>query len=337
MPECGSQIVLCDLPVRFDTYEGCTHACSYCFAKKNKDISQIKTHESPGSLKRFIEGHRTLQVKWADWDIPIHWGAMSDPFQPVERVAKKSLECLGLFAETGYPFVYSTKSVLVAEEPYLTLLSHCNVVSQFSMVSPKFDKLESGAPTFNERLAVLEKVAAVSKRLIVRVQPYALGLVDDVCEAIEKYRDAGVYGVVVEGMKRSRKKEGFVKIAGDYCYPADKLRRDFEIIRDAAHANGLAFYCGENRLRKMGDDPCCCGVNGLEGFKVNTANMNHMDKDLNIEYTETMALPHTGDPFRTLSQSTIKGRWATQASYKQDMEIVKRTQTYLKVMGHIKE
>lgn len=32
--KCGSQIILCNLPVRFDTYRGCSHGCRYCFAQK---------------------------------------------------------------------------------------------------------------------------------------------------------------------------------------------------------------------------------------------------------------------------------------------------------------
>ena len=38
MPECGTQVYLCDVPIRFDNYKGCSHACEYCFAKQFKDI-----------------------------------------------------------------------------------------------------------------------------------------------------------------------------------------------------------------------------------------------------------------------------------------------------------
>lgn len=38
MPEYGSQIVLCDLPIRFDTYKGCSHNCKYCFVQRKKDM-----------------------------------------------------------------------------------------------------------------------------------------------------------------------------------------------------------------------------------------------------------------------------------------------------------
>ena len=44
MPKCGSQCYLCDVPIRFDMYVGCSHGCKYCFAKKFEDISKIKTY-----------------------------------------------------------------------------------------------------------------------------------------------------------------------------------------------------------------------------------------------------------------------------------------------------
>lgn len=29
---CGSQAVLCEYPIRFDTFTGCSHGCKYCYA-----------------------------------------------------------------------------------------------------------------------------------------------------------------------------------------------------------------------------------------------------------------------------------------------------------------
>lgn len=42
MIDCGSQIAICDMPIHFDNYIGCSHACEYCFAKRLKDIKKIK-------------------------------------------------------------------------------------------------------------------------------------------------------------------------------------------------------------------------------------------------------------------------------------------------------
>ena len=57
--KCGSQIILCNLPVRFDTYRGCSHGCRYCFAQKKNDISHIERDESVDGLRSFIEGAET--------------------------------------------------------------------------------------------------------------------------------------------------------------------------------------------------------------------------------------------------------------------------------------
>lgn len=72
MPKCGSQCYLCDVPVRFDTYVGCSHGCKYCFAEKFRDMKDIEVGETAKDLQRFIEGKRTPDTNWCDWDIPIH-------------------------------------------------------------------------------------------------------------------------------------------------------------------------------------------------------------------------------------------------------------------------
>lgn len=336
MPVSGSQIVLCDLPVHFDTYWGCSHGCTYCFANSAKNKRRvIKGKESVVALKYFISGKRTLNTRWCDWDIPIHWGGLSDPFQPIEKESGRSLKCLRLFAETGYPFAFSTKGALIVESPYIDVLQDCNVVAQVSMLSPRYDEIELGAPPYAKRLIMVEKLASVAHRVIVRAQPYSLGLLDDILAALPLYASAGVYGVSFEGMKWSRKKEGLVKVGKDWCFPVEKLERDYQQIRDACHDNRLVFLCAENRLRiKMSDDLCCCGVGGLEGFETNIANLNHMTEDGEIEYTENMQQVGTGGTFRPLVQNTLLGSLVThQISYADCMEIVKQSKTYREVMG----
>lgn len=178
--KCGSQIILCNLPVRFDTYRGCSHGCRYCFAQKKNDISHIERDESVDGLRSFIEGKRGNETEWCDWNIPIHWGGMSDPFQPVEKQIRASYECLKLLAETKYPFVVSTKGRLIADPEYLDLLAQCNCVLQISMVCSKYDRLERGTPSYEERLTILKTVSARVQRTIVRIQPYMPEVFHDV-------------------------------------------------------------------------------------------------------------------------------------------------------------
>lgn len=325
MPRCGSQITLCDLPVRFDTYIGCAHACKYCFVTRKSDISKVSAGESPQSLRKFIAGERTTETRWCDWNIPLHWGGMSDPFQPIELDRGISLECLKIFAETGYPFVVSTKGTPVLSRPeYLDVLRQCNAVVQISMVSPMFDTLEPGAPTYEERLEAITQIAPAAKRLIVRVQPYVREIRQGLLEDFARFKAVGVFGMTVEGIKHFNPRPGMVKVGADYVYHVDKLRADFAILKKAAHAAGLAFYSAENRLRAMGDDLCCCGINGIEGFVGNRANAVHY-----LHERETFAYrPHMEAPesrsaaFKAISQDTVASNFFAQNSFAEVMNLV---------------
>lgn len=318
--DCGSQIILCDLPIRFDTYKGCTHGCKYCFAQRKTDLlADLKPNGTVNELINFINGKRGQKTNWCDWDIPLHWGGMSDPFQPIEAKYKISLECLKILAETKYPFVVSTKGKLLATDEYLNVLKDCNAVVQISMVCDKYDKLEKGAPTYQERLEMCKKISPVCKRLIVRVQPYMREILPDLLENLPKLKEAGVYGITVEGMKFVKTKQGLEKLAGDYVYPMEALRHDFEIIKEKCHENGLAFFSAENRLREMGDGMCCCGIEGLEGFRTNTFNICHLLNGCMGEPTEKMSEPKTSKCFGAMYQSTAKGKVYDTASFKDAM------------------
>lgn len=319
--ECGSQITLCDIPIRLDTYKGCSHACAYCFAKRFNDISKIQKDNCVQALINFIKGKRSKSTNWCDWDIPLHWGGMSDPFQPCEKTHKVSLNCLKVFAETKYPFVVSTKGKLIVEQEYLDLLKQCNAVVQVSMVCSKYDVLEEGCPTWEERLEMVRILSKNCKRVIIRVQPYMLEVFKDVVKNIPKLAEAGAYGLTIEGMKFFSKKKGLVKVGADYCYPESALKHDFEIIKKTCHENGMKFFCAENRLRNMGDDLCCCGIAGLEGFVTNKYNNMHLryDKDKPIP-TERMCLVGTAQVFHDgFGRNTTYKHIAEKNSFKDMM------------------
>lgn len=320
MPRCGSQIILCDVPIRFDTYEGCGHACSYCFVSRKTNIAKIKTGESVDTLRRFISGGRSGETEWCDWDIPLHWGGMSDPFQPAEKIHRRSLEALEVFAETQYPFIVSTKSALIADEPYLSLVKKSNCVVQFSIASPKYDKVERGAATYEERLEAAAKIAPY-RRVVFRVQPYIPEIFTDVIKGIKRFAAIGAHGIVVEGMKYTRPVNAdLVRIGNDFCYPVSILFQQFQSIKAAAHKYGLKFYCGENRLRALGDELCCCGVEGM-GWRVNTANLNHyLFSPETFEYTDRMKEKGTANTFKCLEQSTLAGKEMQFLSYADKMD-----------------
>lgn len=336
MPKCGSQVILCDVPIRFDTYSGCSHGCKYCFANRKIDISKVRIDEGPKALLAFIRGKRAQQTSWCDWNIPLHWGGMSDPFQPCERVHKNSLACLKIFAETKYPFIVSTKGTLPMEEPYYSLFKQCNCVFQVSMTCPSItERLEKGAPSFEERLELVRKMTHAAKRVVVRCQPYMLELHREICNQIPKIAGAGAYGIIYEALKLTKSRPGMEKNGADFVYPYVPLHNNFADLKETCHKHQIKFLCGENRLRAMSDSLTCCGCEGLAGFQPSTCNLNHFIYDLKSSWQFTPAMKERGSAecFKCLGQDTKTSRFLknntfmrVMKTYFKDKKVVK---TYL--------
>jgi DNA repair photolyase len=318
-------------------YKGCSHGCKYCFAEKFQDISKIEVDETARSLKSFIDGKRDKATNWCDWNIPLHIGGLSDPFQPVERKFRITYECLKVLEETQYPFIISTKGRLVADEEYLSLLEKCNGVVQISLVCSEYDKIEKGCPPFEERLEIIRKISPRVKRVIVRVQPYMHEVFQSVFDNLAKFKDAGAYGVIIEGMKFPKKIDGMVKVGGDFVHPYEMILSDFMKLKEEAHRLGLKIYAGENRIRKHGDSLTCCGIDGLDGFKPNVYNLNHIlngDRQ-KPEAGMKMLDNDSGLVFLNLCQSTPNViKYSNQSFYYSMLEYYKdRKKTIDKVMG----
>lgn len=339
---CGSQVVLCSVPVRWDPYKGCTHSCQYCFTRRKLDdrIGQdvdIEKGDSLTALRNFIAGERKGELSWIDkdWKFPIHIGGMSDPFQPCEDKYKISFEALKILAESQHPFLASTKGRIVAKPEYLDLISQCNAVMQVSLVSPSYDVLDAGAPPFKERVEIIGKLAKVSKRVIVRIQPYMITELEKVLTiTIPQVQNAGAYGVVVEGMKfYDGKQPGTIQVGADFVYPLNILQHHFEQIRDRAHELNLKFFCGENRLRWMGDSLVCCGCEGVPGFQHNTFNLNHIYAGEDPQPTPAMKEVGHTVCFKTLCQSSWASDVLDQLTFENVMREIAKSKFGYNVMG----
>ncbi len=317
---CGSQVLLCEYPISLDTYANCSHGCRYCFAQTHAGFDNVKPLRCAESLRRFAAGGRTQTTNWCDFDIPLHWGGMSDPFQPAERRYGASLDLLKVFRETQYPFIVSTKGELITEDPYISLLADCNAVVQVSMCCPSYDKMEPGAPSFERRLEMCRQLSKACKRVIARVQPYITDVRREFIEQIPKIAEAGVHGITLEGMKFKRKKPGLVKVRGDWCYPERVLEQHYRQIKKRAHESGLAFYCAENRLRALGDSTSCCGCGDMEGFRGNKFNLVSIAAGGGVPSpTEAMREKGTAMCFKALHQTTLASNELKGRSFEEQM------------------
>lgn len=317
--DCGSQCLVCSVPVRFDTYKGCSHGCSYCFVKRKTDINETTAKNALKSLEDFIQGKRNIVTGWADWNIPLHFGGMSDPFQPLEQKHKLTLKALEIFAKYNYPFIISTKNpVLAAQKDYFDVLKQCNVVFQISMLSPKYDELEKGAPTFNERLDAINTLKKCTKRIIIRAQPYTPNVKLDILTNIKNFKDAGAYGITIEALKFNKTAPNLVKVGADYCFKTELLKKDYLDIKAECKKREFAFFCAENRLRHLGDGLDCCGFGGVEGFKGNDYNVIH------LKASPHAIAPTTGQLqrgkafcFKSLAQTTLANEVIRNKSFKE--------------------
>lgn len=319
----GKTTLWCDYPIGFDSYKGCGFGCSYCYSHNRNIIPAPLTRVS--EVINFILGKRNKTTNWCNWQIPLRWGVMSDPFQSCELKYKRSYQILKEFADRFYPFIVCTKSDILAKPEYLDLISNCNCVLQVSLCSPRYAIYEH-SPSFEDRLRMISKLAKVLKRVIVRIQPYIPHIKDDVISQIPVYRDIGVYGITIEGYCVSGSNRAFEGMEAlpnrlgptRYVYDSNWLACHFSQIKDVCHAYGMAFLSAQDDLRDMGDYKDCCIGEPIKDFEGNKFNVNYKP----IAFPDIMQEPYTGYVFSHLSRDYDFRQICKTSSYKDVIEVV---------------
>ena len=209
-----SQFFFCGLPFRLDCYRGCALQCPFCFARQRGGAVPAHTIVPADSqyLRRMLA--RSLKTGGATPPgvlsgflrrrVPVHFGGMSDPFQPMERRHRVTLEYLSALRDFQYPTVISTRSTMVAEEPYRSILREMDVAVQYSFTStrPRVAKaFEPQVAPPGELLRTMTTLSSEGVHVACRWQPY----IPDDCEAprefVERVTGAGAKHVALEHLK----------------------------------------------------------------------------------------------------------------------------------------
>jgi DNA repair photolyase len=296
----SSQFSHCALPLRLDSYRGCSFSCSYCFARsrggnvpsrrivpaKPKTLRNIFSQSDKGYSGSVI--HQFLRRR-----IPVHFGGMSDPFQPRERREKISLGFLEELENRGYPTVISTKSALLLESPYIDLLSSgWPVIVQFSVTSTEDKRaalVEPHATPPSVILKVMERLAKSGLVVTCRWQPFIENLVEDPAQYVRRIAEAGAAHVSLEHLKIPIERSVKTKSKGDFSMPKLTERyhdqgavidgREYVLdsgkkianvlsIRELVHQHGMTFGAGDNELQFLSDgEACCSGIDRFSGFE----------------------------------------------------------------------
>ena len=287
-----NQILYCSNPLRLDGYQGCEFGCKYCFANQLRDT--LKSCDPEWAMQKISDAvNGTLNqsnsamgsfARFVSEGWPVHIGGMADPFPYSEKKLRTMWKILYQFTQTPHPIIISTKSTLPGLGEYLNLLTQMKdqLIFQMSIITSNQDfsnAIEPYTPTIEARLKTVEKLCNAGIKCFVRLQPFMLELLDEQEDLFARYKDIGVQGVIVEGLRmRPRTKyTEFEKSFYDiYSYNIrDKMVRKsvmnnsyYElsekiayhlVLRDFAHANNLIYLVADNDLRFMGDSPNCCG------------------------------------------------------------------------------
>lgn len=182
-------------------YRGCEHGCSYCYARPTHGywgLSAGLDFETRLTAKtNAVELLEKTLSKRGYRPSPIALGAITDPYQPIERQYKLTRELLALLARVQHPVTIVTKSALVLRDlDILTELAEKQLVKvALSITSLDADlsrRMEPRAAAPHRRLKTLAALFEAGVPTMVMVAPVIPALNDHEIEAIlEAVAEAG--------------------------------------------------------------------------------------------------------------------------------------------------
>lgn len=207
-------------------YRGCTHGCIYCDARSTcyqmqhafEDV-EVKRN-GPELLEQALRRKRKRCM--------IGTGAMSDPYQPLEKELRLTRRCLELIDEYGFGLAIQTKSDLILRDLDLlkSISRKTKCVVQITLTTSDEDLcriLEPGVCTTKRRIEVLRILKEEGISTLVWMTPI-LPFLNDTKENIEEILDAcareKVYGIMNFGI-------GLTLRDGDRQYFYRKLDQHF--------------------------------------------------------------------------------------------------------------
>lgn len=294
IPRTGHEIVTCHYPLRLDTYSGCSHNCTYCYARnllakmgywnpiRPADPKQIRKYfENPDSI-----GDRRIREALKR-RLPVRLGGLTDCFQPKEKDAKVTLEVLKILSEYQYPHMIVTKSDLVAREKYIEVLDPELSYIQVTVVSNNKDttgKIEQGAPPTEQRLQAIKKLSEKGFFVAGRISPIIPKVTTyETEEMIYLLRKYGAEHVLIEFFRGNRRmveelQEKLQKNIIDKMYKRgyyyrfnrkDKLNF-YKRAKKIVESEGMSFsICsdGDPIHPDLNTSNNCCGTDRLSNFQ----------------------------------------------------------------------
>ena len=182
----GNEGTLCKYTARLDTYGcGCSHDCSYCYAKSLLSFRGLWDPDSPrvasiGKIGKVIDRMKPGTI--------VRLGGMTDCFQPTERQHKVTRATIAMLNRARVAYLIVTKSHLVADDEYRRLLDpelahvQVTVTNTDDKAALKYERCSLSS----KRLAALKTLQDDGIDCALRLSPYIPGFISP--DVIARFR-----------------------------------------------------------------------------------------------------------------------------------------------------
>ena len=248
IPPCGEDDFF-QADWNMNLYRGCCHGCIYCDTRSVCYRVEDYEHVHPKQdalriLEEELRGKRRTGM--------VSMGAMSDPYNPLERTLQLTRGALELLRRYRFGAAFTTKSGLCARDAGLLsdIARHAPVRAQISVTCAEDDlcrRIEPNVSPSSERfvaLRVLSDAGVYAGVWLNPVLPFLTDTPENILGVVRKSAEAGAKFVVCFF--------GMTLRTGNREYYFDALERDFPGVRQQyLTAFGNAYECNSPRAEEL--------------------------------------------------------------------------------------
>lgn len=176
----GNEGDVCKYPYRLDTYGcGCSHDCSYCYAKS---LLEFRGMWNPTNPSVALISDISKEIKKIKKGTTVRLGGMTDCFQQIEKTHRVTYKTIKLLNKRRIPYLIITKSPMIADSEYLDVMDKDLAHIQFTLTFTDDEQYkEAGiekAPLPSKRIEAIEKLEANGFDTCIRLSPYIPEFID---------------------------------------------------------------------------------------------------------------------------------------------------------------
>ncbi|CAH0123121.1 MULTISPECIES: Rv2578c family radical SAM protein [unclassified Microbacterium] len=189
-------------------YRGCSHACTYCFARGTHqylDLDGGTDFDSQIVVKTNVAEVLQRELRRGSWNHEtVALGTNTDPYQRAEGRYRLMPDIIRALAESGTPMSILTKGTLIRRDIPLLVEAARSVPVDISMSIAMYDdelqhSIEPGTPSTQARLDTVRALAGAGFRVsvfLMPVLPHLTDSVEHIDHALRRIKDSGADHVI---------------------------------------------------------------------------------------------------------------------------------------------